>query len=48
MEAAEGRHTYQELVDAVGEDQVIIAGYELISDDDVAAFTERWNGLLEG
>jgi iron(III) transport system substrate-binding protein len=48
VEAAEGRHTYQELVDAVGEDQVIIAGYELISDDEVAAFTERWNGLLEG
>jgi iron(III) transport system substrate-binding protein len=48
VEAAEGRHTYQEIVDAVGEDQVIIAGYELISDDEVAAFTERWNGLLEG
>jgi iron(III) transport system substrate-binding protein len=48
VEAAEGRHTYQEIVDAVGEDQIIIAPYELISEDDVAAFTERWNGLLEG
>ena len=48
MKAAEGRHTYQEVVDAVGEDNVIIAPYELISEADVAAFTERWNGLLEG
>jgi iron(III) transport system substrate-binding protein len=48
VKAAEGRHTYQEVVDAVGEDNVIIAPYELISEADVAAFTERWNGLLEG
>jgi len=48
VEAVEGLHTYQEIVDAVGEDQVIIAPYELISEDEVAAFTERWNGLLEG
>jgi iron(III) transport system substrate-binding protein len=48
VEAAEGRHTYQEVVDAVGEENVIIAPYELISDEDVAAFTEEWNGLLGG
>ena len=48
VKAAEGRHTYQEVVDAVGEDNVIIAPYELITEADVAAFTERWNGLLEG
>ena len=48
VEAAEGLHTYQEVVDAVGEDNVIIAPYELISDEEIAAFTERWNGLLEG
>ncbi len=48
VEATEGLHTYQEVVDAVGEDNVIIAPYELISDEDIAAFTDRWNGLLEG
>jgi iron(III) transport system substrate-binding protein len=48
VEAADGRHTYQEVVDAVGEDNVIIAPYELISDEDVKAFTEKWNGLIEG
>lgn len=48
VEAAEGRHTYQELVDDVGEDQVIIAEYTLIPEADVTSFTERWNGLLEG
>jgi len=48
VEAAEGRHTYQEVVDAVGEENVIIAPYELISDEDVTAFTDKWNGLIEG
>jgi iron(III) transport system substrate-binding protein len=48
VEAAEGRHTYQEVVDAVGEENVIIAPYELISDADVAAFTDKWNGLIQG
>jgi iron(III) transport system substrate-binding protein len=48
VEAAEGRHTYQEVVDAVGEDQVILAEYAPIPEAEVAAFTERWNGLLEG
>jgi iron(III) transport system substrate-binding protein len=48
VEATEGLHTYQEVVDAVGEENVIIAPYELISDEEIAAFTERWNGLLEG
>ncbi len=48
VQATEGLHTYQEVVDAVGEENVIIAPYELISDEEIAAFTERWNGLLEG
>jgi iron(III) transport system substrate-binding protein len=48
VEAAEGRHTYQEVVDAVGEENVIIAPYELISEEEIASFTERWNGLLGG
>ena len=46
VEAAEGLHTYQELVDKVGEDQVILADYTLIDQADVDAFIERWNGLL--
>jgi iron(III) transport system substrate-binding protein len=48
VEAADGLHTYQEVVEAVGEDNIIIAPYELISDDEISSFTERWNGLLEG
>ena len=46
VKAAEGLHTYQEVVDAVGEDNVIIGQYALIPQDEVDAFIERWNGLL--
>lgn len=46
VEAAEGLHTYQEVVDTVGEDQVILGSYELIPQDEVDAFIEKWNGLL--
>jgi iron(III) transport system substrate-binding protein len=46
VKAAEGRHTYQEIVDAVGEDQVIVVNYDLIPEDQVAAFVDRWDGLL--
>jgi iron(III) transport system substrate-binding protein len=46
VEAAEGRHTYQEVVDAVGEDQVIIGEYELVDEAEVDEFVDRWNGLL--
>lgn len=46
VETAEGRHTYQEVVDAVGEDQIIFVNYDLVPDADVTTFTEKWNGLL--
>ena len=44
--AAEGLHTYQEIVDEVGEENVIFAGYELVPEPDVAEFVSRWDGLL--
>lgn len=46
VETAEGRHTYQEVVDAVGEDEIIFVNYDLVPEADVAEFTEKWNGLL--
>jgi iron(III) transport system substrate-binding protein len=46
VKAAEGLHTYQEVVDAVGEDQVIIGSYELIPENEVNEFIDRWNGLI--
>ena len=33
----EGLHTYQEVVDAVGEDNIIFAEYEQVPKDEVAA-----------
>jgi iron(III) transport system substrate-binding protein len=47
VEATEGLHTYQEVVDAVGEDQIIIGSYDLIPEEEVNAFIERWNSLLK-
>lgn len=46
IEATDGRHTYQELVSAVGKDNVIDVPYVTVPDDQVEAFTSRWNGLL--
>ncbi|WP_210509074.1 ABC transporter substrate-binding protein [Naasia sp. SYSU D00057] len=46
VEVAEGRHTYQEVVDTVGEDQIILGTYELVPEDQVNEFVDRWNGLL--
>ncbi|MEU4427197.1 extracellular solute-binding protein [Actinoplanes sp. NPDC024001] len=43
---AEGLHTYQEVVQKVGEDKVIRVDYKLVPDADVQQFTDRWNGLL--
>ncbi|MFB9662782.1 ABC transporter substrate-binding protein [Glycomyces mayteni] len=48
VEQVEGLHTYQEVVDAVGEDAIIFAPYELVDEAEVDEFTARWNGLLEG
>lgn len=46
IEATDGRHTYQELVDAVGEDNIIDVPYVTVPEDQVEAFTKRWDGLL--
>ena len=44
--AAEGLHTYKEIVDEVGEENVIFAEYELVPEPEVAEFVSRWDGLL--
>jgi len=46
VKQVEGRHTYQEIVDKAGEDAIIRVPYEITSDADVKAFTDKWNGLL--
>ena len=46
VEAAEGLHTYQEVVDEVGEENVILAPYVLVPEDEVNAFVSKWDGLL--
>jgi iron(III) transport system substrate-binding protein len=46
IEAADGRHTYQELVAAVGQQNVIDVPYVKVPDDQVKSFTDRWDGLL--
>jgi iron(III) transport system substrate-binding protein len=46
IEATDGRHTYQELVKAVGEKNVIEVKYTKVPEDEVKAFTKRWDGLL--
>ncbi|MBM6402145.1 ABC transporter substrate-binding protein [Phycicoccus sonneratiae] len=46
IEATDGRHTYQELVKKVGEDNVINVEYTKVPEDEVKAFTTRWDGLL--
>jgi iron(III) transport system substrate-binding protein len=46
IEATDGRHTYQELVKAVGQDNVIDVPYVTVPEGQVDSFTARWNGLL--
>jgi iron(III) transport system substrate-binding protein len=46
IEATDGRHTYQELVQTVGESNVIDVPYVTVPEDQVKAFTGRWDGLL--
>ncbi|MDX3640121.1 ABC transporter substrate-binding protein [Streptomyces sp. MB09-02B] len=41
----EGLHTYQEVVDAVGEENIIHVKYEAVSKDDSEAWLERFDGL---
>ncbi|WP_205215211.1 ABC transporter substrate-binding protein [Amycolatopsis albispora] len=44
--AAPGLRTHQEVVDAVGAENVIVAEYQLTPEDQVKAFVGRWDGLL--
>ncbi len=46
IEATDGRHTYHELVQAVGEENVIDVAYTKVPEDKVKEFTDRWDGLL--
>jgi iron(III) transport system substrate-binding protein len=46
IEAKDGLHTYQELVQAVGEANVINVPYVMVPEDKVKSFTDRWDGLL--
>ncbi|MET0888406.1 MAG: ABC transporter substrate-binding protein [Mycetocola sp.] len=46
VKAAEGLHTYQEVVDTVGEDEIIFVDYHLVPQADVDAFISQWDGLL--
>lgn len=41
----EGLHTYQEVVDAVGEENIIHVEYKPVGKDDAAAWLERFDGL---
>ncbi|WP_337960011.1 ABC transporter substrate-binding protein [Nonomuraea angiospora] len=42
----DGLHTYQELVQAVGQANIILAKYAKVPDAEVKSFTGKWNGLL--
>lgn len=44
--AAPGLRTYQEVVDQVGQQNVIVAKYELTPENEVEEFVGRWDGLL--
>ncbi|MEV0385542.1 extracellular solute-binding protein [Nonomuraea sp. NPDC050643] len=44
--SGDGLHTYQELVTAVGQANVILAAYTKVPDAEVKSFTDKWNGLL--
>lgn len=44
--AGEGEHTYQELASQIDADKIIFVEYEEISDADIQAFVDRWNGLV--
>ncbi|MBC2905342.1 ABC transporter substrate-binding protein [Streptomyces cupreus] len=43
----EGLHTYQEVVDEVGEDKIILVDYAAVAKNDADAWLDRFNGLLK-
>jgi iron(III) transport system substrate-binding protein len=47
VQSVELAYTYQDVIDEVGEDNVILAPYEAVPEADVEAFTTRWNSLLK-
>lgn len=46
VELTDGRHTYQEIEQTVGDDGIIRVPYKVVSDADVQTFVDRWNGML--
>lgn len=46
VQPAKGLHTYQEVVQKVGEQNVVLAKYQRVPDDQVTSFVSRWDGLL--
>ena len=45
--SGEGLHTYAEVVDAVGEDNIIFVGYETQAKADIDAWLDRFYGFVE-
>jgi len=48
LDPVEGSLSYQDVVESAGEENIVTAPFEKISDQDVAAFTERWEAASEG
>lgn len=46
LDPVEGSYTLEDVEEIAGDDAVVTVQYEQISEEDVAAFAERWNGLL--
>jgi iron(III) transport system substrate-binding protein len=46
VKLTEGRHTFQEVEKLAGKDGVIQVPYEVVPEDKVTEFTDRWDGLL--
>ncbi|RNE67025.1 ABC transporter substrate-binding protein [Cryobacterium tepidiphilum] len=46
VKPAEGLHTYQEVEEKAGKDNIIVVPYEAASEAEVKEFTDKWNGLL--
>jgi iron(III) transport system substrate-binding protein len=46
VKQAEGLHTYQEVEEKAGKDNIIVVPYEATPEADVKTFSDKWNGLL--
>jgi iron(III) transport system substrate-binding protein len=46
-ESVPDAYSYQDVVDEVGEDQIILAPYETADESTVAEFTDKWNSYLK-